>query len=161
MRKILLTIIIFVMAVFLLMMHMFLQPNVNVEKQHQYSCKLIEKEYNILLDPGEIISYKCSYSRDYACAIAFRLTDSHNLKLKEMILKDEDWIKAKTNDDIVNTYIAYFISFDEILSDMKKLCDNDDTYVKVIVWENNEYVNRFSIMAVNIQQGMLYYFTWN
>ena len=60
-----------------------------------------------------------------------------------------------------STYIAYFISFDEILSDMKKLCDNDDTYVKVIVWENNEYVNRFSIMAVNIQQGMLYYFTWN
>ena len=159
MRNILLTIIIFVVVAFLLMIHMLLQPN--MEKRYQYSCKLIEKEYNISLDPNEIISYKCSSSRDYACAIAFRLTDSHNLELKEMILKDEDWIKAKTNDDIVNTYIAYFVSFDEILSDMKKLCDNDDTYVKVIVWENNAYVNRFSIMVVNIQQSVLYYFTWN
>ena len=160
MRRILLIItilIIIISIMFFVMASMFSEPN--IEDRYQYACKLIEKEYNILLEPEEIVSFKDAISRDYACAVAFRLTDSHKLDLREMILKDETWIKA--NYDIVNTYIMNFVSFDEILLDIKELCDDSDTYIKVIVWENNMYVNRFSIMAVNIRQDELYYFTWN
>lgn len=141
----------------------YLFSPVSIEQGYQHTYASIDQEYGITLDPNvaKIVSHNAIYSRDYICTASFKLSDTYSLELKDEILEDETWAKAVDHHDIVDTYITPFISSIENLSEMKDLCSDESTYIKVITWKSNEYVKRFSILAVCPQRNQLYYFTWN
>lgn len=129
---------------------------------HEYVYSIIQEEYGIELTENDVISitYEPIYSRDFACVAAMKLSDEYALSLEEFIRADETWLPACNAEEIVDKYIEPSLSSFENLSALKDCFMADNSYIKLIVFEESlPYVQDFSVLVVNTSSTEMFYFT--
>lgn len=136
--------------------------NGGADDKHEYVYSLIQEEYGIVLTERDVvnITYEPIYSRDFACVAAIKLSDDYAISLGEFIRNDVSWILASNAGETIDKYIEPSLSSFKNLSALKDCCMEDDSYIKLIIYEEDlPYEQEFSILVVSISKAELFYFT--
>lgn len=128
----------------------------------EYVYSLIQEEYGIELTESNVVNatYEPIFSRDFACVVSIELSDEYAHSLEEYIRDDASWILACKAEETIDKYVEPSLSSFENLPALRNCCMEDDSYIKLIVYEEAlPYVQKFSILVVNASDDELFYFT--
>ncbi len=160
MRKLFFTLVI---VVLLCTAAAYITLNGKVDIKPKYVYSLIQEEYGIGLTECDVVdmAQEPKYSRDYACVASIELSDEYAHVLETYIQGDASWIPTCRAEEIIAEYTEYYISAFENLSALRSCCMKNDSYIKLIVFEERlPYIRKFSILVVNTSDTELFYFTW-
>lgn len=132
-----------------------------LDEKLEYVYSLIQEEYGIELTENNVVNatYEDKSSRDFACVVSIELSDEYAHSLEEYIRNDASWLLACKAKETIDKYAEPLLSSFENLSALKNCCMEDDSYIKLIVYEEAlPYVKEFSILVVNTSNAELFYF---
>ena len=124
----------------------------------KYVTGKLRDEYGIELIAGDVdSSHIVTYtSRDLAWHAEYHLTDSGSTRLEDVILKDGAWEKTSEQ-----TQLRKYLSVgteNEIYNNMDRCFEQSESYVKMTtVFDENGYLDKYSIVVANPSAGELYY----
>jgi len=136
--------------------------NRKADNNLEYVYSLIQEEYGFEFTECDVVdtAYEPKYSRDFACVASIKLSDEYAHVLEEYIRDDASWLPACRAEEIIAKYIEPSLSSFENLSALRSCCMRNDSYIKLIVYEEElPYVQKFSILVVNTSDTELFYFT--
>ena len=140
----------------------YITLNGKADNNLEYVYSLIQEEYGIELTESDGVdtAYEPKYSRDFACVATIKLSDEYAHVLEEYIRDDASWLPTSGAEEIIAKYIEPSLSSFENLSALRSCCMRNDSYIKLIVFEEElPYVQKFSILVVNTSDTELFYFT--
>ncbi len=140
----------------------YITLNGKTDNNPEYVYSLIQEEYGIELTEYDVVdmAYEPKYSRDFACVASMELSDEYAHILEEYIRDDASWLPTCKAEEIIDKYIEPSLSTFENLSDLKNCCAKNDSYIKLIIYEEKlPYVQKFSILVINTSDDELFYFT--